>query len=177
MKEKEKFKMATNTFTFTEALLGKYFVNRAKCDLAVVVTAGVPTIIGTETPKIIIEKGLAGSQVLLTQTAVDDLLGVAGDVDVSTAFGSTAMAANNTLGFVLACDGQVESVDLVRTYIGGGSSLGLAEQASSLPDSAFSGPELLVTPAGNLVGRMDDTNLTAVATNTLVTIEMYLRLK
>lgn len=167
--------MATNTFTFTEALLGKYFVNRAKCDLAVVVTVGTPTVIGTETPKIIIEKGLAGSQVLLTQTAVDDLLGVASDVDVSVAFGSTAMVANDTFGFVLACEGQIESVDLVRTDIDGTSAL--VEDVTSLPDSAFTGFELLKTPAGNLVGRYQATNITGGATNTLGVIEMYLRLK
>ena len=167
----------SNEVIYTQDSLEKYTRGRKKTDLCVVITAGTPTIIGSERPKMILEKGLAGSQVLLTQTAVDDLLGVAGDVDVSTAYGSTAMAANDTLGFVIDCAGQVESVDLVRTYVGGASALGLAEQASSLPDSAFSGPELLVTPAGNLVGRMDDLNLTAGATNTLLTIEIYLRLK
>jgi len=165
----------SNDVIYTQDALEKYTRGRKKTDLAVLITAGTPSILATERPKMIIEKGLAGSQVLLTQTAVDDLLGVANDVDVATAFGSTAMVANDTLGFVIACDGQVESIDIARGDVDGTSAL--VEDVTSLPDSAFTGLELLVTPAGNLVGRYQKTNITAGATNTLGLIEMYLRLK
>ena len=165
----------SNDVIYTQDALEKYTRGRKKTDLAVLITAGTPSILATERPKMIIEKGLAGSQVLLTQTAVDDLLGVANDVDVATAFGSTAMVANDTIGFVIACDGQVESIDIARGDVDGTSAL--VEDVTSLPDSAFTGLELLVTPAGNLVGRYQKTNITAGATNTLGLIEMYLRLK
>lgn len=165
----------SNDVIYTQDALEKYTRGRKKTDLAVLITAGTPSILATERPKMIIEKGLAGSQVLLTQTAVDDLLGVANDVDVATAFGSTAMVANDTFGFVIACDGQIESIDIVRGDVDGTSAL--VEDVTSLPDSAFTGLELLVTPAGNLVGRYQKTNITAGATNTLGLIEMYLRLK
>jgi len=165
----------SNDVIYTQDALEKYTRGRKKTDLAVLITAGTPSILATERPKMIIEKGLAGSQVLLTQTAVDDLLGVANDVDVATAFGSTAMVANDTIGFVIACDGQVESIDIARGDVDGTSAL--VEDVTSLPDSAFTGLELLVTPAGNLVGRYQKTNISAGATNTLGLIEMYLRLK
>jgi len=165
----------SNDVIYTQDALEKYTRGRKKTDLAVLITAGTPSILATERPKMIIEKGLAGSQVLLTQTAVDDLLGVANDVDVATAFGSTAMVANDTFGFVIACDGQIESIDIARGDVDGTSAL--VEDVTSLPDSAFTGLELLVTPAGNLVGRYQKTNITAGATNTLGLIEMYLRLK
>lgn len=165
----------SNDVIYTQDALEKYTRGRKKTDLAVLITAGTPSILATERPKMIIEKGLAGSQVLLTQTAVDDLLGVANDVDVAKAFGSTAMVANDTLGFVIACDGQIESIDIARGDVDGTSAL--VEDVTSLPDSAFTGLELLLTPAGNLVGRYQKTNITAGATNTLGIVEMYLRLK
>ena len=165
----------SNDVIYTQDALERYTRARKKTDLAVIITAGTPSVLGTEVPKIIIEKGLAGSQVLLTQTAVDDLLGVASDVDVSLAFGATAMVANNTLGFVLACDGQVESIDICRGDVDGTSAL--VEDVTSLPNSAFTGLEVLVTPAGNIVGRYEKLNITAGATNTLGLIELYVRLK
>lgn len=162
---------------FSQDALERYVRDRVKLDLAIKITAGVPSILGNEDPKILIEKGLAGSQVLLTQTNIDDLLGTADDVDADVAFGSTAMAANDTLGLVLACDGQVESVDIARLYVTGASSLSLVEAASSLPDSSFTGLEVLVTPSGNLAVRYDETGITGAASNVLVLLEVYLRLK
>lgn len=167
----------SNDLIYTQDALERYTRDRKNIELAVVITAGVPTIIGSETPKILIEKGLAGSQVELTQTNIDALLGVADDVDASLAFGSTAMAANDTLGFVLACDGQVESVDVARMYVAGNSSLALVEDVAALPDAGFSGLEVLVTPAGNIVGRYDETNVTAAGSNVVVLLEIYARLK
>ena len=162
---------------FTDSQLGRYQVDRENITLAVLITAGVPTIIGTAKPKILIEKGLAGSQVELTQANIDDLLGVADDVDAATAFGSTAMVANDTLGFVLACEGQVESVDVARMYVAGASALSLVEDVTTLPDSAFTGLEVLVTPAGNIVARYDELNITAAGSNVVVLLEIYTRLK
>ncbi|MCW9097602.1 MAG: hypothetical protein OQJ93_09440 [Ignavibacteriaceae bacterium] len=165
----------SNDLIYTQASLERYTRDRKKTDLCIVITAGIPTIIGSESPKILIEKGLAGSQVELTQTNIDDLLGVTDDVDASLAFGATAMVANDTLGFVLACDGQIESIDICRGDVDGTSAL--VEDVASLPNSAFTGLEILVTPAGNLAGRYQATNITAGATNTLGILEIYLRLK
>jgi len=167
----------SNELIFTQDALERYTRDRKNLELAVIITAGVPTIIGAETPKILIEKGLAGSQVELTQTNIDALLGVADDVDASVAFGSTAMVANNTFGFVLACDGQVESVDIARMYVAGASSLSLVEDVTTLPDSAFTGLEVLVTPTGNIVGRYTETGITGAGSNVILLLEIYARLK
>jgi hypothetical protein len=162
---------------YSQDALEKYVRNRQNLTLCIKVTAGVPSIIGPEQPKILIERGLAGSQVILSQTNINELLGVSDDVDASVAFGATAMAANDTLGLVLACDGQVESVDFAQAYVSGASSLSISEQSSSLPNSGFSGIEVLVTPTGNLVCRFDDANITAGATNTIAYFELLVRLK
>jgi hypothetical protein len=165
----------SNQLLFSQDALERYVRDRIKLDLCIKITAGVPTIIGSEDPKILIEKGLAGSQVLLTQDNIDDLLGVEDDVDADVAFGSTAMVADDTFGFVLACEGQVESIDVLRGDVDG--TIALVEGVSSLPDSTFTGLEVLLTPGGNLAGRFQKTNISAAATNTLGVIEIYLRLK
>lgn len=167
----------SNDVIYAQSALEKYTRDRKTTTLAVSITAGVPAIIGSESPKILIERGLAGSQVELTQANIDSLLGVASDVDASLAFGSTAMVANNTLGFVLACDGQIESVDVARLYVAGASALSLVEDIAALPDSAFTGLEILVTPAGNIAGRYQELNITAAGSNVVVLIELYARLK
>jgi len=169
--------MSNSKLLYFQDALERYTRNRAKLDLGIAITSGVPSILGSEDPKIIIERGLAGSQVLLTQTAIDDLLGLEGDVVASTAFGATAMVADDTFGFVLACGGQVESVEMSRLYKATASSLSLVESASALPNSAFTDLEVLVTPGGNIVVRYNETSITANATNTLILLEMYLRLK
>lgn len=167
--------MSNSKLLFFQDALERYTRNRAKLDLGIAITAGVPSILGSEDPKIIIERGLAGSQVLLSQTAIDDLLGVEGDVVAATAFGATAMVANNTFGFVLACAGQIESLDFARGDVDGSSAL--VEGVSSMPNGAFTGLQLMITPAGNIVGRYQTVDITAAATNALGVLEMYLRIK
>lgn len=167
--------MSNQKLLFFQDALERYTRSRTKLDLGIIITSGVPSILGSEDPKIIIERGLAGSQVLLSQTAIDELLGVEGDVVAATAFGATAMVANNTFGFVLACAGQIERIDFARGDVDGASAL--VEGVAALPNSAFTGLELLVTPAGNLVGRYQTVDITADATNTLGVLEMYLRIK
>lgn len=164
-------------FAFTEPLLGGYVIPRVKVDLGIVITSGVPEIIGDHRPHILIEKGLAGSQVILTQDNIDELLGTEQEVTASLAFGSTAMVADDTFGLVLDCGQQVESVEMARGYRSGASLLSLVEASTSLPDSAFTGLEVLVTGAGNLVVRYQETNITAAATNELFLLELYLRMK
>jgi len=162
---------------FSEAALERYVRNRQTLTVPIKITAGVPSVIGSEQPKILIEKGLAGSQVILSQANIDDLLGVDDDVDAAAAFGATAMVANDTLGLVLASDGQLSGLDIAQAYTTGATAIDISEEASSLPNSAFSNLEVLVSPAGNLVCRFEATNITAAATTTLLYINFYLRLK
>jgi len=163
-------------FAFTEPLLGGYVIPRTKVDLGITISSGVPEIIGNHRPHILIEKGLAGSQVILSQDNIDELLGTEQEVTESLAFGSTAMAANDTFGLVLDCGQQVESVEMARSTKSGASS-SIVEAVTSLPDSSFTGLEVLVTGAGNLAIRYQEAGITASATNVLFLIELYLRMK
>jgi hypothetical protein len=130
-------------------------------------TAGVPAYAGNEKPDIIVEKGLAGSQVLLAQAKIDALLGSTNEVVEATAFEATAMAADNTLGFVLDCDGQIDRIDHIEALVdigAPGAVPGLGFGSTALASGAFTNPEMMVTASGNIAGRVLYTNLTATGT-------------
>jgi len=82
---------------FSQDALERYVRNRQTLTIPIKITSGVPTVIGSEQPKILIERGLAGSQVILSQANIDKLLGVDDDVVSATAFGASALVANDTL--------------------------------------------------------------------------------
>jgi hypothetical protein len=131
------------------------------------ITAGVPAYAGVEKPDILVEKGLAGSQVILAQTAINTLLGSTNEVVTATAFEATAMAADNTLGFVLDCDGQIDRIDHIEALVdigAPGAVPGLGFGATTLASGAFTNPEMMVTASGNIAGRVLYTNLTATGT-------------
>lgn len=103
-----------------------------------------------------------------TQAAVNKLLEVdstgadlsavsTAEVNVPVAFGATAMGTD-ALGFVVYCAGQIERVAGAKALL-----LQASEDskwipvATSLPDTLSAG--LLVTPAGNLAGRVILTGL------------------
>jgi hypothetical protein len=132
------------------------------------IAAGVPSYAGTEKPDILVEKGLAGSQVILAQAAINTLLGSTNEVVEAGIFGTTAMAANDTLGFVLDCDGQIDRIDHVEAMVdistaGAIPGLGFGTK-TALTDAAFTNPEVFVSASGNIAGRILYTNITATGT-------------
>lgn len=144
-------------------------------------TAGVPAFEGDAKPDILVEKGLAGSQAILTQTLINTLLGSTNEVVASACFGTTAMAADNTLGFVLDCDGQVDSVQSVRAFVditstGAIPGLGYGTK-TALTDASFTNPEVYVSASGNIAGRVLYSNITASGTAGRLVVEMDVVLK
>jgi len=51
------------------------------------------------------------------------------------------------------------------------------KMSTTLPDSAFTGLEVLVTPTGNIVGRYTETGITGAGSNVILLLEIYARLK
>jgi hypothetical protein len=149
--------------------------------LPLTIAAGVPSFEGVAQPDILVEKGLAGSQAILTQAAINTLLGSTNEVVASACFGTTAMAADNTLGFVLDCDGQVAEVRSVRcvtdiTTTGAIPGLGYGT-ATALTDATFYNPEIFVSASGNIAGRVTYSNLSASGTAGRLVLELDVVLK
>lgn len=118
-------------------------------------------------PSTLIEGGTGLALVNITQASVDALLGVANDVIVANAFGTTAMAAANTYGFVIACSGSIRRAQFAFHMVNiAGVVTNLLAVPSTVPltNVAFTGAQVVVTPAGNLVGRIQLTNVSAPAT-------------
>jgi hypothetical protein len=148
--------------------------------LPISIAAGVPSYAGNEKPDILVERGLAGSQVILAQSNINSLLGSTNEVVTATAFESTSMAANDTLGFVLDCDGQIDRVDHIEVLsdIGTtGAIPGLGFGSTALASGAFTNPEIMVTASGNVAGRVILTNITATGTNGRAVIKFRALLK
>lgn len=144
-------------------------------------TAGVPAFMGTEVPDMLVEKGLAGSQAILTQALIDTLLGSTNEVVASGTFGTTAMAADNTFGFVLNCSGQINRVDLVEAVVdmtttGAIPGLGLGT-TTALTDATFYNPECFVSASGNIAVRCTYTNIVATGTTAIGFVKLHCLLK
>jgi len=158
-----------------------YAVNReVVLTLPFTLTAGVPAFEGVEQPAIIVEKGLAGSQVLLAQAKINTLLGSTNEVVTATAFESTAMAANDTFGFVLACDGQIEKINSIEAYVDmttSGAIPGIGFGSTALASGSFTNPEAMVTASGNIAGRVLYTNITATGTTGRALVKLHCILK
>lgn len=129
------------------------------------VTAGVVSAIGIKnTPPII--AGVASGD--FTQAAVNALLerdsagallssSSVSEIDVSVAFGATAMGVD-ALGFVLYTAGQIDYVLGMTAILHQASEdVKFVGRVTSLPNTLTAG--LLVTPAGNLAGRVILTGL------------------
>jgi hypothetical protein len=147
----------------------------------VTIAAGVPTFNGTEKPAGLIEKGLAGSQVLITQSTIDTLLGSTNEILASGTFGATAMAANDTLGMVLDFDGQIDRVDLVEAMVditttGAVPGLGFGTK-TALSNGSFTNPECYVSASGNVAVRVAYTNITATGTSGTMFVKLHALLK
>lgn len=144
------------------------------------IAAGVPSYEGVEKPAIIVEKGLAGSQVLLAQAKIDALLGSTNEVVTATAFEATAMAADNTLGFVLDCDGQIARVDTVECFVdiaATGAVPGIGFGSTALATGAFTNPEAMVTASGNIAGRILFTDVSATGSAGRALLKLHCLLK
>ena len=158
---------ATNP-VFKNSALG-YATNReVVIALPFTLTAGVPAFEGVEVPAILVEKGLAGSQVILAQAKINTLLGSTNEVVTATAFEATAMAANNTVGFVLNCDGQIEKINAVEVYndvtATGCETVVLGYGSTALATGAFTVAQAMVTASGNIAGRVFATDVSATGT-------------
>ena len=143
-------------------------------------TAGVPSFESVEQPDILVEKGLAGSQVILAQAKINTLLGSTNEVVTATAFESTAMAANDTFGFVLDCDGQIEKINSIEAYVDittTGAIPGIGFGSTALATGSFSDPESMVTASGNVAGRVKYTNITATGTSGRAMVKLHCILK
>lgn len=157
--------MSTTVPAFTEANLGRSQRHTVIRIPLVVATGSIAASISyldtTETPQILWDGGIgAGTLTTLTQANIDSLLGSTNEVVASAAFGSTAMASGNTIGFVLNCGGQIDHVDHVRvlgTVAAGGSATTVVGKGTStaLTNVAITDPQVYVTASGNLAGRVN----------------------
>jgi hypothetical protein len=165
---------------FKNSALG-YATNReVVITLPFALTAGVPAFEGVEKPDILVEKGLAGSQVILAQAAINTLLGSTNEVVTATAFEATAMAANDTFGFVLACDGQIEKINSIEAFVDistAGAIPGIGFGSTALASGSFTNPEAMVTASGNVAGRVLYTNITATGTTGRALVKLHCILK
>ena len=171
---------ATNP-AFTNSGLAYSQARQVEIVLPFTLTAGVPAYADSQAPDLIVEKGLAGSQVKLAQAKIDALLGSTNEVVEAGIFGTTAMAANDTLGFVLDCDGQIDSVQHVEAMVditttGAIPGLGYGTK-TALTDASFTNPEVYVSASGNIAGRIAYTNITATGTAGRMVLKMRAVLK
>lgn len=146
--------------------------------LVFTITAGAPTqlltknlppvIFGTATGDFtqaavnaLLEKDSDGADLSTTSTA---------EIDTSVAFGATAMGVD-AFGFVIACDGQIDNVLGMEATLYDAEQDNFVPKVTSLPDTLTEG--LLVTPAGNLAGRVIPTGLDAETGYLALTIYFY----
>lgn len=137
--------------------------------LAFVVTSGAVTQLLTSSKLPIIFGTAAGD---FTQAAVNALLGSSGtdEIDTSVAFGSTAMGVD-AFGFVLDCDGQIKDVIGLESTLYAVEQDNFVPKVASLPNTLTEG--LLITPAGNLAGRVIPTGLDAATGYLIVKIHFF----
>jgi hypothetical protein len=115
----------------------------------------------------------------ITQAEINALLGSTDEFEIAKIFGTTAMVADNAMGFVLNCKGQVKNVSSVRATVslvdGTCVSLNGIGTTSELADADFTATpaEVEVSPEGNIAGRLYLTNLSLATSGPgFVTIEM-----
>lgn len=136
------------------------------------ITSGAPTLIGTKNlPPVVF--GVASGD--FTQAAVNAMLGLdssvsTSEVDVAVAFGSTAMGTD-AFGFVLNCGGQIDTVLGMESTLYDAEQDNFVPRVTSLPDTLSQG--LLVTPLGNLVGRVIPTGLDTETGQLVISIYFF----
>jgi len=133
-----------------------------------------------EQPGFLIEGGTGAALTAITQASVNELLGNVGDVNVAATFGTTAMVDNNTYGFVVACSGIFRSLPFceVNLEIAGVVTTQLSVPTKTpLTNVSFTGTQIFLTPAGNIAGRVQLTNISAAATVGYIFIKLSAELK
>lgn len=129
--------------------------------LVFTITAGAPTQLLTKNLPPVIFGVAAGD---FTQAAVNALLDAdlsatsTAEIDTTVAFGATAMGVD-AFGFVISCAGQIDDVLGMEATLYDAEQDNFVPKAASLPDTLTQG--LLITPAGNLAGRVIPTGLDA----------------
>ena len=145
--------------------------------------SGVPSVASIPAPDTLIEKGLAGSQVILTQAKVDTLLGTASDLNCTLFLESTSMAANDTFALVIDCDDQIEAIGTCEIQFStdnaatGAKGYYATYGSTAVASGAFTGLQVNKTTAGNIAVRCQETDCTASGTDGYAVLKMEVKLK
>lgn len=137
-------------------------------------------------PRILLE-GTVGTaaKAILTQANIDLLLGSTNEVLSATAFGTTALVDDCTIGGVIDCSGQVSHIAYanlsgfcptslcLNSY---GTAAGWNSDAA-ITDAAIAGLQVYVTSLGNIAFLANFTNLTAVGTSGSLVLRIAVKLK
>ncbi len=157
--------------------------------LALNVASGVCTATfnrGGYSPNILLEGTVgAAAKAILTQTNIDLLLGSTNEVISDTAFGTTALEDDNTIGGVLNCGGQVAHIAYANLSgfcptalcLNSYGTAATWNSDAAITDAAIAGLQVYVTSAGNIAFLANFTNLTAVGTSGSLTLRIAVKLK
>lgn len=122
--------------------------------------------VGPNAPQLLVEGGTGSALTTITQAAVDALIG-SGEIVVATALGTSAMVDNDTYAVVVNMDGQLKDVIGARAIVNIAGTAGVKAGVgtkTALTDAAFTGVNAYITPNGNLLLRLNYTNVSAAAT-------------
>lgn len=102
----------------------------------------------------------------LAQAKIDALLGSTTEVDASVSFATTAMGTDS-VGFVIALDGQCDEVLGVFVEVCGTGARTYIAKTATLPNTLTSG--ILATSNGNIAGRIILTGLDILTDKIVIT--------
>ena len=137
-------------------------------------------------PRALVEATVGtAAKAILTQAKIDVLLGSANEVISGTAFGTTALEDDKTVGMVIDMGGQVDHV-ISAVAVGFAptaiyyTSYGTAAAWNSdaaITDAAIAGLQVYVTSAGNLAVLLNHTDLSKSSTSGHLSLRLNLKLK
>ena len=137
-------------------------------------------------PNCLIEATVGAAAVaILTQPKIDLLLGSTNEVIAATAFGTTALEDDKTLGGVINCGGQVqhiiksEAMGFAPTaiyYTSYGTAAGWNSDAA-ITDAAIAGFQVYVTALGNIAFLLNHADLSKSTTSGHLTLRFSVKLK
>jgi len=179
--------MATKSFVLNQEELANS--QQAMIELNFKIASGVCTAVSGRLgylPQALVEATVGTAAVaILTQAKIDALLGSTNEVIAATAFGTTALEDNKTLGIVLDCGGQVSHVvsavaqgfcPTAIYYTSYGTAAGWNSDAA-ITDAAIAGFQVYVTSAGNIAMLLNHTDLSKSTSSGHLTIKLNLKLK
>jgi hypothetical protein len=157
---------------------------RVSLQFAIVATTGCALFTwngNTPTPRLLAEGGKGSAMTILTQAAIDALLGSTNEIISATAFDTTNMADNNSMAVVLDCKGQVAHVAGVQAFVNIAGTCGVknGNGTKTVPPATTApvGITAYVTALGNICLRMTYTNVSAAASAGHVCITMDVKFK